>query len=41
MRDPVDLESVQRNTEILLEMTLRGHHFIVDKISMITTILGE
>ena len=41
MRDPVDWESVERKTEISLEMTLRGHHSIVDKISMITTPLGE
>ena len=41
VRDPVDWESVERKTEILPEMTLRGHHPKVDKISMITTTLGE
>ena len=37
----MDWESVERKTEILLEMTLRGHYPEVDKISMITTTLGE
>ena len=41
MRDPVDWELVERKTEILLEMTLRGHHPKVDKISMITTFWGS
>ena len=41
MRDPVDWESVERKAEILLEMTLRGHHPKGDKISMIATTLGE
>ena len=36
----MDWESVERKTEILLEMTLRGHHPNVDKMSMITTTLG-
>ena len=31
MRDPVAWESVERKTEILLEMTVRGHHPKVDK----------
>ena len=26
VREPVDWESIERKTEILLEMTLRGHH---------------
>ena len=41
VRDPVDWESVERKTDILLEMTLRGHHPKVDKIRMRTTTLGE
>ena len=41
VRDPVDWESVERKTEILPEMTLSGHHPKVDKISTITTTLGE
>ena len=40
-RDPVDWELVERKTEILLEMTIREHHPKVDKMSMITTTLGE
>ena len=34
----MDWESVERKTEILLEMTLRGHHPNIDKIGMITTL---
>ena len=34
-------KSAERKAEILLEMTLGGHHPKVVKISMITTILGE
>ena len=34
----MDWESVERKTEILLEMTLRGHHPYIDKIGMITTL---
>ena len=40
VRDPVDWKSAERKAEILLEMTLRGNHPKVVKISMITTILG-
>ena len=36
----MEWESVERRTEILLEMTLIVHPE-VDKISMITTTLGE
>ena len=38
---PVDKESIERKTEILLEMTLRGHRPKVDIIRMITTTMGE
>ena len=41
VRDPVYWKSAERKAEILLEMTLRGHHPKVVKISMITTILEE
>ena len=39
--DLIVWKSVERKTEILLEMTLSGHHPKVDKINMITTVLGE
>ena len=41
VKDSVDWKSAERKAEILLEMTLRGNHPKVVKISMITTILGE
>ena len=41
VRDPVYWKSAERKAEILLEMTLRGRHPKVVKISMITTILEE
>ena len=38
---PVDRESIERKTEISLEMTSRGHHPNADKkIGMITTTLS-
>ena len=36
----VEWISIERKTEILLEMTLGGHHSNVDKIDMTTTTKG-